>query len=599
MKKLYFLLITILFSSFSYGQTLLNENFDYGSTSGDLTTITTNWTGFSGTGLIGYINTSLSITDYPSSGIGGSITIDSSSEDAERGFTAVTSGVVYASALYTASDVSSGANGTYFLTFREGSNYHSLIYTKTDGNGGMVFGVRETTSDAATIFGTTSFALNTTYLLVLKYDFTAGRVSLFVLPSVETTEPMSAEVTTDSGTNATSLSGIAFRQATGGPTATVDGIRIATSWNSIMVSQNFTIGAVTTNCATKGSGATDDTYIVAIDFTGGLNGKNFVLTTNAGNIGGDSPTTSATGTITISNIPEGTDISFTASDTADGGTTSESKSIDSPACIPLIINEVLFDPAGALATDLEGDANGDGTRDSAQDEFIEFYNNSNAPLDISGYKVYDASGLTNTAPRHIFPAATIIPANSFLVLFGGGTPTGTFGGSLVQVASEGALPENRELNLNNAGDVITVLNTSDEVVLTYDSSATGINHGSNESVTRSPDLTGSFVLHTTANAAFIFSPGLKVDGTTLSLNDNNLNTIGIYPNPISKSVQYLNIQSKSSLPINVIIYNVVGRQVDKQNIANNLLNVSKLSAGMYLVKISQGDRTITKKIIKQ
>jgi hypothetical protein len=370
-------------------------------------------------------------------------------------------------------------------------------------------------------------------------------------------------------------------------------------WTPTAATCTTSLGAISATCTTSTAGAANDTYSATIAFSGGNAGKTFVITTTAGTIGGDSPTSATTGTISISGIPEGTNITVTVKDTANGGVCDLSAMITSPACIPLIINEVLFDPAGALATDLEGDANGDGTRDSAQDEFIEFYNNSNAPLDISGYKVYDASGLTNTAPRHIFPAATIIPANSFLVLFGGGTPTGSFGGSVVQVASEGTLPADRELNLNNAGDVITVLNTSDEVVLTYDSSATGINHGSNESVTRSPDLTESFVLHTTANAALIFSPGLKVDGTTLSLNDNNLNTIGIYPNPISKSVQYLNIQSKSSLPINVIIYNVVGRQIDKQNIANNLLNVSKLSAGMYLVKISQGDRTITKKIIKQ
>ncbi len=37
-----------------------------------------------------------------------------------------------------------------------------------------------------------------------------------------------------------------------------------------------------------------------------------------------------------------------------------------------------------------GDANGDGTRDPNEDEFIEFYN-SGLEIDLSGYTISDAS----------------------------------------------------------------------------------------------------------------------------------------------------------------------------------------------------------------
>jgi hypothetical protein len=257
MKHIYTFLFLLSFG-ITFGQTLLNENFDYGASTGNLTTLTTNWLNFSGSGVgadgIGYVTTSLSMADYPSSGIGGAITIDPNAEDADRTFTAVTSGTVYMSALFSASAVSGGANGTYFLTMRQANNYHSLIYTKTDGAGGMVFGVRETSSDAAgTIFGTTSFALNTTYLLVLKYDFTAGRVSLFVLPAIALSEPGTAETTTASGTDATSLTGVAFRQATGSPTATIDGVRVATSWSGIMEASTTWTGTTDTDWATTGN----------------------------------------------------------------------------------------------------------------------------------------------------------------------------------------------------------------------------------------------------------------------------------------------------------------------------------------------------------
>jgi hypothetical protein len=166
----------------------------------------------------------------------------------------------------------------------------------------------------------------------------------------------------------------------------------------------------------------------------------------------------------------------------------------------LIINEVLFDPPN----DIAGDANGDGTRSPSEDEFIEFINNSSTALDISGYKIYDTTNYAllpgTDTPRHTVPTSTIIPANGTYVLFGGGTPTG-IPGDIVETSTTG------NLNLSNAGDIITITDASGTVILTFDSSSKGLNFGANQSITRSPDITGDFVLHTTANAALLFSPG--------------------------------------------------------------------------------------------
>ncbi|WP_274474850.1 lamin tail domain-containing protein [Mangrovimonas aestuarii] len=163
-----------------------------------------------------------------------------------------------------------------------------------------------------------------------------------------------------------------------------------------------------------------------------------------------------------------------------------------------IINEVNYDPA----PELDGDANGDGVREPNEDEFIEFFN-SGPDLDISGYTISDAETL-----RHTFPTGTIVPSNSAIVVFGGGTPTGTFGGALVQTASEGLL------NMNNAGDFVTVQDADGNVVVTFDVEV--LSDNPNESYTRNPDITGEFVQHAgidEANGA-LFSPGTKVDGTS-------------------------------------------------------------------------------------
>lgn len=173
--------------------------------------------------------------------------------------------------------------------------------------------------------------------------------------------------------------------------------------------------------------------------------------------------------------------------------------------VGFIINEVLYDPPGGDA----GDVNGDGTRSASQDEFIEFVNDSQQEVDLSGFTLFDAANLELNEPRHVFPAGTIVPPGGVYVLFGGGTPMGSFGGAQVGVATTG------NMNLTNGGDVITILDTNGNVFLTFDTEVEGmgLNFGSDQSVTRSPDLTGMFMLHTTVGSMVTFSPGLKSDGT--------------------------------------------------------------------------------------
>jgi len=163
----------------------------------------------------------------------------------------------------------------------------------------------------------------------------------------------------------------------------------------------------------------------------------------------------------------------------------------------VVINEVLYDPGA----DAAGDANGDGVRDPIADEFVELFN-SNPILDISGYTLSDASQV-----RHTFPAGTIVPSNGVIVVFGGGNPTGSFGGSMTQIASEG------QLNLNNAGDVLTLRDSQGATVAVFD--INGLSGNPDEAYSRNPDVTGAFVRHSAIPAAngALFSPGIKVNGS--------------------------------------------------------------------------------------
>ncbi|MEL6447790.1 MAG: ExeM/NucH family extracellular endonuclease [Pseudomonadota bacterium] len=159
----------------------------------------------------------------------------------------------------------------------------------------------------------------------------------------------------------------------------------------------------------------------------------------------------------------------------------------------VIINEIHADPDSS-----QGDANGDGTPQFSQDEFVEIVNVTGAPLDVSGWGLAD--GFTT---RHVFPEGTVVDDQCTIVVFGGGAPTGSFGGAQAQVASGGSL------GLNNSGDTVT-LSTSAGVVAASESY--GSAGGANQSLTRSPDLTGDFVQHLSVADAR-FSPGTALDGS--------------------------------------------------------------------------------------
>lgn len=166
----------------------------------------------------------------------------------------------------------------------------------------------------------------------------------------------------------------------------------------------------------------------------------------------------------------------------------------------LIINEVLYDPSNDTTA---GDANGDGIYDQEEDSFIEFYNTSSTNFDASGYQIWDDT--TSGSLRYVVPQGTWVPPHGALVIFGGGTLTGNFGGAVVLKTDSAA-----GMNLNNSGEVIAIRDANGTTVLTFDSDA--LSNNPNESYTRNPDITGLFEQHGD-NTPILFSPGTMVDGT--------------------------------------------------------------------------------------
>jgi uncharacterized protein (TIGR03437 family) len=182
----------------------------------------------------------------------------------------------------------------------------------------------------------------------------------------------------------------------------------------------------------------------------------------------------------------------------------------------LLINEFLADPPQSDTDLTVGDANRDGARDASQDEFIELVNTTTHDIDISGYKIF-TRGTGSDVLRHTFAAGTILRSCGAIVVFGGGNANfnpndPAFGGAQVVKASSGGLA------LVNGGGSITVQDAAGTIVnLVSYGASTGLNADNDQSLTRSPDITGNFAQHLAASGgARAFSPGTQVNGAPFS-----------------------------------------------------------------------------------
>jgi endonuclease I/chitodextrinase len=85
--------------------------------------------------------------------------------------------------------------------------------------------------------------------------------------------------------------------------------------------------------------------------------------------------------------------------------------------------------------------------------------------------------------------------------------------------------------------------------------------------------------------------------STLSTNTFTWDGLRIYPNPTSFDYVFI----RHTEAVQVEVFNVLGKKISVNTVstANPRLDISRLSSGMYLLKISNQENSITRKIIKQ
>ncbi|MDI6802650.1 MAG: T9SS type A sorting domain-containing protein [Bacteroidota bacterium] len=231
------LVVGLALSTTAWGQLLLDENFDYPA--GDSLNVLHGWVvqpTASYVNTIKVVSPGLTYSGYISA-LGNAAKVDTTGQDLYKTFTSQTSGSVYASCLVNFTKTTT--TGDYFFHFTESAgstNFRARLFVKRDASDNVAFGL-QFGSTASSVYTGFSYAMNTTYLVVIKYKFVGGTLNdttfLFVNPTLAGNEP--SPTLTASNSADTDFSGVAavnLRQgaAANAPRLSLDGIRVATSW---------------------------------------------------------------------------------------------------------------------------------------------------------------------------------------------------------------------------------------------------------------------------------------------------------------------------------------------------------------------------------
>lgn len=386
---------------------------------------------------------------------------------------------------------------------------------------------------------------------------------------------------------------------------------------SVELPCDLVLGTVDTTCDALTGGT--DNYTGSIAFTGGNTGITYTITAPSGvTIGGENPNSDAVGTITFTGMSEGTDATITIV----GGTGSScdlSRTFDGPTCVSLPIIEDFTYSDGSLTdnslwTGFSG-TSGDlmvssgkalvqhGTpSEDAQIKFAAVSGSIYYALDftvmnpgsvISGtdneyFALFKDSGSGFSAQFDIVPPAT---TGDFSVGIASGSSTAdsVWATDLTYGVSYRATVKYDQDN-NIAQLWIDAAIESDTSILGADLDGAG------KSIV-------SFALRQSDSN---LNEGILVDNlrigttfaeTSLSISKTEIEGFATYPNPVTNN--QFTITSLSTDAKQVSIYNVIGKRVLATDFSGtkSIIDVSSISSGLYILKVTEGNKTATSKLV--
>jgi len=244
-----------------------------------------------------------------------------------------------------------------------------------------------------------------------------------------------------------------------------------------------------------------------------------------------------------------------------------------------------------IITEIMQNPSSDG--DDPNGEYFELYNTTANPIDIQSWTIKDDDGVNDL---HVIANSLIIPSNGYIVI---GDPNGS-------IVLDYAYPA-RDVFLGNGTDGIIIECGStiiDQVI--WDNGATfpdptgasmelsvnELNSISNDDGTNWAEGV------TTFGSGDLGTPGdINDNASTLSINTfvDNADSFNVFPNPTN--IGFVNITTKSNTAIKVLVFDIVGKQVVSTTIDNNVLNLTNLKTGIYILKLDQNTTSTAKKLV--
>jgi hypothetical protein len=382
-----------------------------------------------------------------------------------------------------------------------------------------------------------------------------------------------------------------------------------------------------------------DTYTATVNFSGGGNGT-YSVTADSGTVdlSAGNPTTDTTGTITITGVAEGTDVIVNVTD---GNICDVDYTIFSADCEPALALP-LYEGFDYTAGDFLED----------QTNWTGFYSGDNILVGGPGGLTY--TGLAAQTGNHISFDGSGIDNKIEFTGVSSGEVFASFIFNITDQSSITDLNDGGYFAALAAGDSsfdtrVWVHPTTDPVGITYEISITNAssnavfagtyNVGDNVLIVLSyapgvgtvkgwvnptslggaeptPDFSETDASAAATIDRFIIrqdsageTPSILFDElrigtsfadvtpTTLSNDDYISDVFKLYPNPAKSG--YVNITSTGSETIQANVYDILGKQVINAAVASGRLDVSTLNTGVYIVKLTQGTATTTKKLIVQ
>ncbi|MGB5982803.1 MAG: T9SS type A sorting domain-containing protein [Nonlabens sp.] len=252
-----------------------------------------------------------------------------------------------------------------------------------------------------------------------------------------------------------------------------------------------------------------------------------------------------------------------------------------PSIGDLIITEIMQNPS------INNDPAG---------EYIEVYNNSSNPIDLVSFVIADDVSANET---HTINSSVVVPAGGYVVLGNDANRTNTGDATLDYAYDSISLGNGTDGVAISCGGVIL-----DQVIWDNGSTfpdpsgasmelAQSVINGAN-AVTANDDGTNWGTATNDFGGGDFGTPG-AMNNFTLSNESIDAVSFNIYPNPVEGTI--ISIETSNGEALNVKIFSTLGQQVLVAKNVTRDLNIASLDAGIYLVKLTQGENSQTRKLI--